>query len=424
MKIYIFEDEGYQNFLPLTYFRPVYDLRCGALSLKEKIEKYLKNKVTGLHTRNELSGVTKESYPKKDINNFPTDYSLFINGRIIADKNFFKEIKFEKSIDQLFISGDTIVAAYLTPQTLESMKKYWLENPFPLFQVPNFKNILIHNINAQVANYPWDLITFNGDEIGNDFFLLAKEMKGKTILGKIHKGVHLLNRQNIIMDRESEIYPGAVLDASNGPIIIGANVLIMANSVITGPVYIGDDSIIKVGAKIYSNTSIGDSCKVGGEVDSTIIQSHSNKQHDGYLGHAYVGSWVNIGADTNNSDLKNNYSPIKVTINGKLINTGLIHFGTILGDHSKTGINMMFDTGSVVGVYCNLYGAGLPPRYIPSFTRGSGSGPLKTNSFEMSIDTAKIVMARRNVQLTKEYEELVKIVFDDTQTERKQAGIL
>lgn len=424
MKIYIFEDEGYKNFLPLTYLRPVYDLRCGALSLKEKIEKYFKDKVTGLHTRKELTAVTQESYPKKDINNFPTDYSLFINGRIIAVKNFFKELKFEKNIDRLIISGDTIVAAYITPQTLQSMKKYWLGNPFPPFQVSNFKSIPIHNIDTRVANYPWDLITFNGDEIRNDFYLLAKEMKGKTILGKIHRGVHLLNRQNIIMDRESEIHPGVVLDASNGPIIIGANVQIMANSVITGPVYIGDGSIIKVGAKIYSNTSIGDCCKVGGEVDSTIIQSHSNKQHDGYLGHAYVGSWVNIGADTNNSDLKNNYSPIKVTINGKLINSGLLHFGTILGDHSKTGINMMFDTGSVVGVFCNLYGAGLPPRYIPSFTRGSGSGPLKTNSFEMSIETAKIVMTRRNVQLTKAYEELVKKIFDNTQTERKQAGIL
>lgn len=424
MKIYIFEDEAYKNFLPLTYFRPVYELRCGALSLKEKIENYFKHKVTGLHTRTELTGLTKELYPKKDINNYPTDYSLFINGRIIADTNFFKKIRYEKNVDQIFINGETIVATFLTPQTLESMKKYWLENPFPLFQVSNLKNIQIHNIEARLANYPWDLITCNGDEVRNDFLLLAKEMKGKTILGKIHKGVHLLNRQNIIMDRESEIQPGVVLDATNGPIIIGANVLIMANSVITGPVYIGDDSLIKVGAKIYGNTSIGESCKVGGEVDSSIIQSYSNKQHDGYLGHAYLGSWVNIGADTNNSDLKNNYSPIKVTINGKLINTGLIHFGTILGDHSKTGINMMFDTGTVVGVFCNLYGAGLPPRYIPSFTRGSGAGPLKTNSFEMSIDTAKIVMARRNVQLTKVYEELVKIVFDRTQTERKQASIL
>ena len=198
----------------------------------------------------------------------------------------------------------------------------------------------------------------------------------------------------------------------------------MSNAVITGPAFIGDHSLVKVGAKIYPNTSIGEVCKVGGEIDGTIIQSYSNKQHDGYLGHAYVGSWVNIGADTNNSDLKNNYSNVKVMLNGKLQDTGMQHFGTLIGDHSKIGINMMFDTGTIIGVACNLYGAGLPPRYVPSFVRGSVDNPYKTHSVEMAIETAKIVMSRRDVNFYPSYEQLLRKVFELTQSDRDAAKII
>jgi UDP-N-acetylglucosamine diphosphorylase/glucosamine-1-phosphate N-acetyltransferase len=228
----------------------------------------------------------------------------------------------------------------------------------------------------------------------------------------------------IIVGSGSEIFPGVVLNATGGPIVIGKDVTIMSNAVITGPAFIGDQSLVKVGAKIYPNTSIGEVCKVGGEIDGTIIQSYSNKQHDGYLGHAYVGSWVNIGADTNNSDLKNNYSNVKVMLNGKLQDTGMQHFGTLIGDHSKTGINMMFDTGTIIGASCNLYGAGLPPRYIPSFVRGSVDNTYKTHSVEMALETAKIVMIRRDVNLSPSYEQLFRKVFELTQLDRDAAKII
>jgi UDP-N-acetylglucosamine diphosphorylase/glucosamine-1-phosphate N-acetyltransferase len=247
----------------------------------------------------------------------------------------------------------------------------------------------------------------NGGQIKNDFRLILSSLKRK-ISGKIHKGASLINKKEIIVGTGSEIFPGVVLDATNGPIIIGKDVTIMSTAVIAGPAFIGDNSIVKVGAKIYPNTSIGEVCKVGGEIDGTIIQSYSNKQHDGYLGHAYVGSWVNIGADTNNSDLKNNYSNVKVMLNGKLKDTGMQHF----------------DTGSIIGVACNLYGAGLPPRYVPSFVRGSADNPYKTHSVEMVLETAKIVMNRRNVNLSPAYEQLFRKVFELTESDRDAAKII
>ncbi|MBI4810593.1 MAG: transferase, partial [Ignavibacteriales bacterium] len=226
----------------------------------------------------------------------------------------------------------------------------------------------------------------------------------------------------IIIGKGSKIKPGAVLDAEKGPIIIGINVTIMPNAVIEGPVFIGDNSIIKIGAKIYHGTSIGKWCKVGGEVEASIIQSYSNKQHDGFLGHSYLGSWINIGADTNTSDLKNNYGTVRVYVNGKMIDSGLQFVGLTMGDHSKSGINTMFDTGTVVGISSNIYGSGFPSKFIPSFAWG-GEKQFTAYDLEKSIDTMKKVMARRNVNLTASYEKLVRKIFKDTMEERKSAGV-
>jgi UDP-N-acetylglucosamine diphosphorylase/glucosamine-1-phosphate N-acetyltransferase len=428
MKVYVFEDTKYEKFLPLVYFRPVFDLKCGALSLKEKIEKYTGSKISHLLCRKELSSLLKEIYPKKKTNELSSDFSLFINGRVIADSSFIKQLRFDKKKDKLFIKDDSIVAAYLKPVTIEKLRERWDNNSINisdiLKSVASEEDIQMQDTDVRITDYTWDLIKFNGEEIRNDFLLISKEMKGKKLLGSIHRGAHLLNKKDIIIDRESEVGPGVVLDATHGQIIIGMNVNVMAHAVIIGPAFIGDNTIVRVGAKIYSNTSIGEVCKVGGEVDSSIIHSYSNKQHDGYLGHAYLGSWVNIGADTNNSDLKNNYSNVKVYLNGKLTDTGMQHFGMLMGGHSKTGINMMFDTGTIIGVACNLYGSGLPPRFVPSFVRGSITAPLKTHSIEMALETAKIVMSRRDVQINKSYEELFRKTFELTAANRKREKII
>ena len=247
------------------------------------------------------------------------------------------------------------------------------------------------DVDAVVINYPWNLVANNGNEIISDFNLLTSENKGLKIRGKVYPGVHLLNEANIFIDEGAKIKPGVVLDAESGPIYIGKEAKIFPNAVIEGPAFIGNKTAIKIGAKIYENTSIGEVCKVGGEVEESIIHSYSNKQHDGFLGHAYLGMWVNLGADTNNSDLKNNYGSVKVIINGQQVDSGSMFVGLTMGDHSKSAINTMFNTGTVVGVSSNVFGSGFPPKYVPSFSWG-GSDNLSTYNIDKALKILVIVV--------------------------------
>lgn len=424
MITYIFEDLTYKNFLPLCYTRPIFELRCGVFSLREKIQIYLKPKKIILITRPNVAEYLKEQLPEYDINIFIEDDSLFINGRIIADYNILKTFKVKKDQEKVFYIGSEVAAVYFPKSEVKKFFEKWKVEPFPLFQEKDLAPFSSEVVNLKLVSYPWDLISHNGDEIINDFNILRKTSKARKGPLKINKNAILINKKNIFIGNDVVISPCVTIDASEGSVVIENGAKILPQCAIIGPAHIGKNTIVKIGAKIYSNTSIGEVCKVGGEIDSVIMQSYSNKQHDGYLGHAYVGSWVNFGAGTNNSDLKNNYSNIKVIIDRKLVNTSLQHFGMIFGDHSKTGINMMFDTGTVVGIGCNLYGAGLPPRFIPSFVRGTPMGPLKTNDVNMVIETEKIVMHRRNKTLTKAHEELLKKIFNETVQERQEYKIL
>jgi UDP-N-acetylglucosamine diphosphorylase/glucosamine-1-phosphate N-acetyltransferase len=390
------------------------------MTLKEKIESAFKTTRPILLSRQYLSNYLRDIFPKNKINESFSDTPLLINGRALPSKDFVKKIMDKKGKETVFINCNTVVAAVLSSKTWASISQNCVDN---LFNIKCFEGLPMFDVDAELVNYPWDLIRINGDQIQKDYNLMSASIKRK-VAGKIHKGVSLINRKKIIIGSGSEIFPGVVLNATDGPVVIGKDVTLMSNAVINGPVFIGDRSLVKVGAKIYPNTSIGEMCKVGGEIDGTIIQSYSNKQHDGYLGHAYIGSWVNIGADTNNSDLKNNYSNVKVMLNGKLMDTGMVHFGMLIGDHTKTGINMMFDTGTIIGAACNLYGAGLPPRYIPSFVRGSVDNPYKTHSVEMALETATFAMSRRNVSSTQSFIQLFKKAFELTQSEREAGKII
>jgi UDP-N-acetylglucosamine diphosphorylase/glucosamine-1-phosphate N-acetyltransferase len=211
-----------------------------------------------------------------------------------------------------------------------------------------------------------------------------------------------------------------VIDASDGPVALGDGAVVMPNAVIIGPAWIGPKALIKVGAKIYGGSSIGRHSKAGGEIEGSVIMPFTNKAHEGFLGHSYLGSWVNLGADTNTSDLKNTYGPVKAWSDGTLLDTGLQFLGLMMGDHSKSGINVMFDTGTVAGVCCNLYGAGLPPKSIPSFSWGE-PGRYATYRVDDCIGTMKRVMARRNVEPDEAYLGLVRSVFNSTAAERDRS---
>jgi UDP-N-acetylglucosamine diphosphorylase/glucosamine-1-phosphate N-acetyltransferase len=264
-------------------------------------------------------------------------------------------------------------------------------------------------------------MNINGSQIKEESEYFINETRNNYV-NILPSSVHTIKPENIFIGKNAVVKPGVVLDASNGPIIIEEDVEIFPNAVIEGPCFIGKGSKIKSCATIYENVTIGNTCKIGGEVEQSVFMPYSNKQHSGFIGHAYIGSWVNLGADTNNSDLKNNYSTVKATIGGKEIETGLQFLGLMMGDHSKSAINTMFNTGTVVGFSCNIFGPGFPDKYIPSFSWG-GAESMTTYDVNKSMQTAKVVMSRRKVEFTKADEEVFKTVFELTSNERQKRGI-
>ena len=414
MPICIFEDEHHLNFEPLIYSRPVFDLICGMNTLKEKVILAFPKEKIVLKCRNHLEPFVKAENPKFKVNQFDKDDYLFINGRILAPLNLKIILKLKSNEEIVFVSKGIVVAAKLSWKRIEELELAKAE----VIDTKLFSNLPIQEVDIPVAGYLWDLVYLNGKEIQNDFMIFTK---GKSSANKKYPGVNFVNKKNIFIGKNVEIKPGVVLDASTGPIFIEKNVTIFPNAVIQGPIYIGESSKIKSCATIYPNVSIGKVCKIGGEVEDTIIHPFSNKQHSGFLGHSYLGSWINLGADTNNSDLQNNYGSIKVQINGRHIDSGKQFVGLMMGDHSKTAINTMFNTGTVVGFSSNVFGAGFPPKYIPSFGWG-GSESMKEYKLVKALETAKAVFVRRNRNFSAEDENLFEYIFNLTKEDRSKRG--
>jgi UDP-N-acetylglucosamine diphosphorylase/glucosamine-1-phosphate N-acetyltransferase len=417
MHVCIFEGIYFERLLPLTYLRSSCELRCGITPLKDKILRHFPDAKVTLHCRGYLADFISEKYPNYEVNSISSDKCLFVNGRVLAEEDFLHKIDLDYPNDILFVNGETIVAAKVSGEKLETLKG----NLHDLFTLSDFDGLEKKQVDVKIINYYWNLVNNNPAQIIADFKYFTRDKKEK-LLGKIYPGAFLLNEKEIFIDERAIIKPGVVLDAEEGPIYIGKGTKLMPNAVIEGPAFIGDNSVIKIGAKIYEGTSIGEMCKVGGEVENSIIHSYSNKQHEGFLGHSYLGMWVNLGADTNNSDLKNNYGSVKVFINGELIDTGSMFVGLTMGDHSKCAINTMFSTGTNIGVSCNVFGAGVPPKYMPSFSWG-GAEMMTTYALDRSIEVAKRVMARRKVTMSSAEEKMIRKIFDLTREERRKRGM-
>jgi len=411
--ICIFEDFGYKGLIPLVYMRPVYELRCGISLLMDKIINLYKNSRISLFCRDYLKEILEEKtgYPV-NTSNFDQG-ALFINGRILMSK-----IIPVNGDQEIGVKDSTVVYARLDRENAKNLNPDLCLKSNLLNRLKR-TNVKVVKCNHTLIKYPWNLINLNKSQIERDFSILADPGK---INGRIYNGVYLLNKSQIYIGKGSVIKPGTVLDAENGPVYIGEDVEILSNATIEGPCFIGNSSKIKIGAKIYEGTSIGEVCKVGGEVEGAIIHSYSNKQHDGFLGHSYICKWCNLGADTNTSDLKNNYGNVKVYIDGELVDTGSAFVGLIMGDHSKSGINAMFNTGTVVGIMANIFGTSFPPKFIPSFSWG-GAGSMVTYKLEKAIEVARIVMKRRNIELTKSKEKLLRKIFEITGDDRSKNGI-
>ena len=417
-QICIFEDNYYSRLLPLVYFRPVYNLKCGIFSLREKIQRSYRDAPVTLHCRRYLADSLRLQNPKTKVNEFSSKDYLFINGRVIADEKFVKTISLKGVANTVYINGQHVVAAHVSGEVLAR----WNSSMPEVFSADNFEGMTRKEVDVKMVNYPWELVNNNGMQLCADWAVMSKAIKGKKVKGKLSAGVHLINKKNIFVGDGSVVKPGVVIDAEGGPVYIGKNVTVLPQTTIIGPVYIGDGSMIKAGAKIYEDTTIGPMCKIGGEVEASIIHGYSNKQHDGFLGHSYLGEWVNLGAGTTNSDLKNNYSSVKVIVNGELIDSGSQFVGATIGDHTKTAINSVFNTGTVVGVASNVFGRGVPPRFVPSFSWGASGETSTTYDLARAIEVARRVMSRREITLSDTEAALFKKVFELTSEERHQRG--
>lgn len=397
-----FEDDYLENFHPLTLTRPVYDLRVGIFTLAEKWLYALGIPGTqpGGILREHLNGVF-HSFPSPESNN---DSVLWINPRFIPSKELGIKVK-NLALNQCVVCLDQLVAARITA----TMHRIWVETGVELSDLQ--KTFVDENKITQVKN-SWELFQVNGREIVKDIDLLHLEPLKDS--GQYPHSI-LINPHQIFIEPGAIIEPGAMLFAGKGPIYIGREAHVMAKAVIRGPSAVCEKSVVKMGAKIYEDTTIGPICKVGGEIANVIFHSYSNKGHDGYTGNSVFGQWCNLGADTNTSNLKNNYSTVKVFDwkTKKEFDTGQQFIGTIMGDHSKTGINAMLNTGTMCGVCCNLFSDDYPPKFVPSFSWVSGNNIVPYH-FDKAIEAMERMMQRRSIPLTTSYHNMMKAIFQST----------
>jgi UDP-N-acetylglucosamine diphosphorylase/glucosamine-1-phosphate N-acetyltransferase len=394
-RVILFEDDGYRGLLPLLYWRTVGELLCGYCSLLKRHAPAGIGEVTDLWVRQELAAVSAQRHRlpvNEPIQPAPSDEILLVNARYLPAEAP-HEVRpgtvglVEGQIALVNLPADQ--AAELDPRTMMSLRP--ADAPF--------KNLAQVEAPGAMIDYPWDLISHNQR-------LLVKDWSGEAQrLGQIADGAHLIRPESISVGLDACVMPGAVLDATDGPIYLGPRVTVSPSAVVQGPCYIGEQTLIQPGAAIRHACCLGPRCKLGGEIEATIIQGYSNKQHDGFLGHAYLGEWVNLGAGTVNSDLKNTYGPVRVPINGREIDSGQTFAGTFIGDHAKTGIGQRFSTGTVVGFAANVATSTFPPKFIPSFSWMTDRGTEHYDP-QRCLAVARKVMSRRNVTMSSPEEEL------------------
>jgi len=381
MNYILFDGDRRDALLPFTLTRAVAEIRVGILTIRQKWEHHLKSSVSTI-TEDYLS----EKFPKTE-----TEQNVLINSSFLPNEALVEQI-LNLTENQAIIQNNRIIAFY----TQNTKKKY----NFDLYKQREFEHKCL------TIDNPWDIFQKNTEAIQTDFKLLTYGRKSQSI----PKSVNVIAPENIFIEEGAKL-AFVTLNASTGVIYIGKNSEIMENSVIRGPLALGEGAQIKMGAKIYGATTIGNHSKVAGEISNSVVMGYSNKAHNGFLGNSVIGQWCNIGAGTNNSNLKNNYQEIKLwnysTKNFE--KTGLQFCGLMMGDHSKCAINTMFNTGTVVGVSANVFGDGFPSKFIDSFTWG------RTNNYQIdrAIETAKIVMNRRKKKLSKEDEKILRYIFEN-----------
>ncbi len=388
-KIFVLVDfqRIWQQMLPLTYTRPISDLRIGVLTLRKKWELMLKSNVQ----------VITAPYLMQKGNITLPEEAIFINSSILPERTLARKIRTLKPAQALQDGGEIIAWNGTLQQSSQQFSAYQWESPC----------IWLHR--------PWDLFLHNATAIERDFQLLTQ---GRTST-PLSKSNRIIGDKKRIFLEEGAIIEGATLNANGAMMYFGAGCEVMEGTMLRGAIAVGEHAVVKMGAKIYGATTIGDYAKVGGEINNSVIWGNSNKAHDGYLGNSVLGEWCNLGADTNNSNLKNDYGKVRMWSYAErgFIDTNLQFCGLIMGDHSKCGINTMFNTGTVVGVSCNIFGSDFPPKHIPSFAWGGGE-QFTDYRYDKAMETAARVLARRNQNLSDFDYDLLYQIWQDSEPYR------
>lgn len=381
---YILYDGPHRNaLLPFTFTRPVADIRIGILTIREKWERHLGNTITTL-TEEYLS----EKFPMVEL-----DENIMIDASVLPS-NVLVEMVQNLEANQAIAKDGEIIAFFTT-----SVQEEIDFDQYEILEVPE---------DVVTIQKPYDIFSKNDAAIRDDFELLTSDRTSQPI----PKSVQTIAPENIFIEEGAKL-EFVTLNAAGGPIYIGKDTEIMEGSIIRGPFALCEQAVVKLGAKIYGGTTVGPHCRVGGEISNSVLFAYSNKGHDGFLGNSVLGEWCNLGADTNNSNLKNNYEEVKLWSyeTERFEKTGLQFCGLMMGDHSKCGINTMFNTGTVVGVSANIFGAGFPRNFVPGFSWGGAAG-FTSYLTKKAFETAKIAMSRRHVSFSDEDAKILEHVYE------------
>lgn len=385
----LFDDQYRDSLLPFTFTRPSAHIRCGILTMAEKWEMVMEATAT----------YATQTYLQARYGAFGVGEQLWINGRVFPTEEVVKKVKALTSGEALIID-DILIAAKTTYTNVDFIKER--------------SKLITCDVAVVQIKHSWDIFQLNDKAIALDWKLLALKPTSKAF-----------EQNNTLIGSDIYIHPsakvqGSFLNASTGPIYIGEGTEVMEGTLIRGPFALCSGATVKMGAKIYGATTIGPHCKVGGEISNSVLFAYSNKGHDGFLGNSVLGEWCNLGADTNTSNLKNNYGPVRAWnyVTESMENTALQFCGLMMGDHSKSSINTMFNTGTVVGVAANVFGGGFPPKFIPSFSWGGAHG-FETFNIDKAYEVAQRMMERRNIMFDKIDQGIFSHIFSETKKYRK-----
>jgi UDP-N-acetylglucosamine diphosphorylase/glucosamine-1-phosphate N-acetyltransferase len=413
MRVCLFEDGGASALDPLTATRPAFELLCGATALAAKQCRHFAPCSLGALVRPHLAELFRLDHPDTPVNDLAwlrAGPTVLVNGRWLPPSR----PATSAAGPCVALVGETVAYAvvgpelltYCSPETLDDCLARWKET------LPH------HPAGGSVIAYPWDLVEHNAAQLGADFDACAAAARPEARPAHVHV---VGPRERFLVDPTARLDPLVVVDTTGGPVVIDREAVVHAFTRLEGPCYVGPQAQI-LGAKVRAGTTIGPHCRVGGEVEASILHAHSNKYHDGFLGHSYVGEWVNLGAGTSNSDLRNDYGEVTVVIGGLPVRTGLRKVGCFLGDHTKTALGTLLNTGSNIGCFCNLVPAGpLMPKYLPPFTSWWNGGLREESDLSQLERTAAQVMRRRGSAFTEAHANLVRHLFAETAGQRRQA---